>query len=197
MKRDGILFVAGFVAAFGLFGAVLFHNRSGGHWTRPAPTPPSAPWQQTVTPVETANPILLEESQRWLPKPDTRHRPVYRIVSCRGDNRLIPDLRGLNVNVFADSISCERLARSVLRLNGVIESSPRPADVVLVVTRSSFSNPLNSRYGSLSDLKRDSETLLSISGPNGHIYVFSIDDEMQTADVFHTKFKWDDYQFGQ
>jgi hypothetical protein len=119
-------------------------------------------------------------------------RPAYSVISGRADNRLVPDLRGLNVAVFADSISCQQLSRSVLRINGIIESQLKLADVVLVVVRSSLSYPLNYSYDSLSALKRDSEMQLNITGPNAHIYVFSIDDTLRTTEVFHTKFKWDD-----
>ena len=109
------------------------------------------------------------------------------------DSPKIPDLQNLNVTVITDSISCSRFARFIMRKNSKSESSLKGADVILTVVRSSLISPLNSSYNSIEDLKHDIKSQINISGSNGHIYVYRINDNLSVNEAFHSGFKWADY----
>lgn len=104
----------------------------------------------------------------------------------------IPNLKGVDVAVITDSISCSRLARYIMRRNNATESSLRKADVILTVVRSSLNYPLNSSYDSIGELEEDIERQLNISGSNGHIYVYRIEDDLSVNEIFHSGFEWTD-----
>ncbi|MCV4684428.1 hypothetical protein OFB94_32605, partial [Escherichia coli] len=72
------------------------------------------------------------------------------------------------------------------------ESSLRKADVILTVVRSSLNYPLNSSYDSIGELEEDIESQLNISGSNGHIYVYRIEDDLSVNEIFHSGFEWTD-----
>lgn len=103
-----------------------------------------------------------------------------------------PNLKSVDVASMTDSISCSRLARHIMRLNKKSESSLRDADVILVVVRSTFNNPLDSSYDSTGELKEDVEGCLNIAGSNGHVYVYQIDDDLKVEQIFHSGFEWTD-----
>jgi len=79
-----------------------------------------------------------------------------------------------------------------MRKNNKSESSLRGADVILTVVRSSLSWPLNSSYDSIGELKDDIESQLNISGSNGHIHVYGINDDLSVNEIFHSGFEWTD-----
>lgn len=80
-----------------------------------------------------------------------------------------------------------------MRKNHKSESSLRGADVILTVVRSSLNWPLNNSYDSIGDLKDDIESQLNISGSNGHIYVYRINNDLSADEIFHSGFEWSDY----
>lgn len=114
-------------------------------------------------------------------------------VFALDDYPRIPNLKSLNVAVLTDSISCSRLARFIMRKHHKSESSLRGADVILTVVRSSLNWPLNSSYDSVGKLKNDIESQLNISGSNGHIYVYVINDDLSVNEIFHSGFEWANY----
>lgn len=104
----------------------------------------------------------------------------------------IPNLKSVDVAVLADSISCSRLARYIMRSNKKTETSLREADVILAVVRSSLNTPLDDDYDSVGELKEDVESQFNISGSNGHIYVYQINSDRSVEEIFHSGFEWKD-----
>lgn len=104
----------------------------------------------------------------------------------------IPNLKSHKVAVITDSRSCEGFARYVLRRNGLSESRLRPATVILTVVRSGLNNPLNSSYDSIGELKDDIKNQMNMSGDNGHIYVYEINDDLEVSEIYHSSFEWTD-----
>ena len=64
----------------------------------------------------------------------------------------------------------------------------QPATVILVVVRSSLFNPLSSSYETVCELKEDAEIQLNISGPNFHVYLYSMDDDLRVTQLSHRSF---------
>jgi hypothetical protein len=97
----------------------------------------------------------------------------------------------LDVWVVAPSISTSVEARSVMAKLGWTEVALRRASAAVVVVRSGLNNPLLPSYRSTCDLTHDADFQLNISGPNFHVYVFSIADDMSVRQVDHTSYKAD------
>ncbi|MBU1121359.1 MAG: hypothetical protein KKF54_01505 [Candidatus Omnitrophica bacterium] len=114
-------------------------------------------------------------------------------VFALDDYPIIPKLKGYDVVVITDSISCSRLARYIMQQNYISESSLREADLILTVVRSSLNWPLDSSYDSIGELKKDIESQLNISGSNGHIYVYEINNDLSVYEIFHSGFEWENY----
>ena len=100
--------------------------------------------------------------------------------------------RGLSVYVIAPSISTSMEARSIRMKNGWSESRLRQADAILVVVRSMLFNPLDYSYDSVKELEEDADSQLNISGENFHVYIYSIDDDMEVNQEKHISYKADD-----
>ncbi len=96
--------------------------------------------------------------------------------------------RGEKVAVIAPSISTSREARAVLRENGLIETSFRDADAILVVVRSGLLFPLNYRYDSVKKLERDADMQLNISGRRFHVYLFQFNQDLSVSEIYHDKY---------
>ncbi|MBZ5635171.1 MAG: hypothetical protein LAO55_18770 [Acidobacteriia bacterium] len=92
---------------------------------------------------------------------------------------------GPGLAVIAPSISTAELARDIVGKLGVSEVRLRQATVILVVVRSSLYNPLSSSYESVSDLKKDADAQLNISGPTFHVYEYSMDDDLRVVQTGH------------
>jgi hypothetical protein len=99
--------------------------------------------------------------------------------------------RGLSVYVIAPSVSTSMEARSIRMKNGWTESRLRQADAILVVVRSMLFNPLNYSYDSVKELEDDADSQLNISGEKFHIYIYSIDDDMEVDQEKHVSYKAD------
>lgn len=97
--------------------------------------------------------------------------------------------RVLRVAVIAPSVSTSVEAREVLAKNGWSETSLRDADGVLVVVRSMLYNPLNYSYRSVSDLQRDADTQLNISGDNFHVYLYQMNNDLSVRQLKHASYK--------
>lgn len=100
--------------------------------------------------------------------------------------------RGLGVYVIAPSVSTSMEARSIRMKKGWVESSLRQADAILVVVRSMLFNPLDYSYDSVKELEDDADSQLNISGENFHVYIYSIDDDMEVSQEKHISYKADD-----
>lgn len=82
------------------------------------------------------------------------------------------------VKVIAPSTSTSILAREILVRTHAPEVPLRHASRVLVVVRSALVNPLMFSYPNYFDLVKNAEGQLNIAGPNYHIYVFSLEDDL-------------------
>ena len=92
---------------------------------------------------------------------------------------------GPGLFVIAPSISTGELAREIVRRLGIAEVRVRCATEILVVVRSELYNPLNFSYENVSDLKKDAEGQLNISGSNFHVYAYSMDDDLRVMQTGH------------
>ena len=99
---------------------------------------------------------------------------------------------GSKVAVIAPSVSTSMMARAILREMHLSETTLKHADYVLVVVRSSLSDPLSFSYETECELKQDAEDQLNISGPNFHVYIFGLDDALRASEESHKSIRADD-----
>ena len=83
-------------------------------------------------------------------------------------------------------------AHGILRDLRLIETSPRLAAYALVVVRSGLYNPLTGMYDSLAELEQDAEAQLNIAGPQYHVYLFQLDDNLRPYELDHKSFDAED-----
>jgi hypothetical protein len=113
MKREAILFVAVFVAAFAVFGAVLFHKGSESPSMQQARTPPPA-LQEPLTPVETATATRPKpiEGQGELPTAGITRQPdetaIAKLIVEQNESWLF--LRDSNGAIVKDSSGKRKLS---------------------------------------------------------------------------------------
>jgi hypothetical protein len=100
-------------------------------------------------------------------------------------------LAGSAVAVIAPSVSTSMMARTILAELHISETTLKHADHVLVVVRSSLSDPLSFSYESVCELKRDAENQLNIAGPKYHVYIYSLDDDLRASQQSHKSFPAD------
>jgi hypothetical protein len=103
---------------------------------------------------------------------------------------LVPSPR--NIVVVAPSVSTSMKAREIRMAAGLHEVALRYATRVLVVVRSSLFDPLDYSYNSFGELEEDADNQLNISGPNYHVYVYDLDDDLRPSRVSHKSFEADD-----
>jgi len=96
------------------------------------------------------------------------------------------------VAVIAPSVSTSMKAREICRSMHWSETSPKKADFVLVVVRSSLYNPLSYSYNCYCKLRDDADSQLNISGPTYHVYVYSLNDDLSVGQLKHVTFDADD-----
>ena len=89
------------------------------------------------------------------------------------------------VAVIAPSISTMSLANQILSEAGVSPVTPKQADEVLVVVRSSLFNPLQYSYSFYGDLYNAADRQLNISGPKYHVYLYSIGLDLNVFQMAH------------
>ena len=80
--------------------------------------------------------------------------------------------RAVTVGVIAHSVSTSMEARKIVAQMNWTLGQLASADTVLVVARSSLIDPLHASYRSSAELSKDAESLMNISGPKFHIYVY-------------------------
>jgi hypothetical protein len=93
--------------------------------------------------------------------------------------------------LIAPSVSTSIMARRILAEMYLSEVPLKRADRVLVVVRSSLSDPLNYSYETVCELRTDAESQLNIAGPKYHIYIYSMDDELRASELSHKSFAAD------
>ena len=97
----------------------------------------------------------------------------------------VKDTNSGGVAVIAPSVSTSMMARQVLAKLHTSEVRLRHADEVLVVVRSSLFDPLMSIYSSVCDLQKDADNQLNIAGPNFHVYLYRMDDDLRVTQTVH------------
>jgi hypothetical protein len=95
------------------------------------------------------------------------------------------------VAVIAPSVSTSMKAREIRMKLGWQELSVKKADVVLVVVRSALYLPLMPSYRSYCKLEEDAENQLNIAGPQFHVYLYSIKDDLSVVQLEHKSFDAD------
>lgn len=95
------------------------------------------------------------------------------------------------VAVIAPSVSTSMKAREIRSEMGWTEVYPKKADFVLVVVRSALYNPLMPSYKCYCDLKQDADYQLNIAGPNFHIYLYQLYNDLHVNQIDHTSFPAD------
>lgn len=97
---------------------------------------------------------------------------------------------GVNsVAVIAPSVSTSMKANQIIADKGWSLCSPREANAVLVVVRSSLMFPLNTSHDSYKELEEDAERQLNIAGRNYHVYLFRINDDLSVSEIDHKSFE--------
>ena len=105
---------------------------------------------------------------------------------------LIANLWSYNCAVIAPSISTQNESYRVMRKLQCSFSSFRDSDFILVVVRSELFDPLMLSYESVSELKRDSDMQLNISGSNFHIYIYGLNGDLSVNQLKHISYKAND-----
>jgi hypothetical protein len=100
--------------------------------------------------------------------------------------------RGEKVTVIAPSVSTSIEARAIMLRLGWIETNLREAQVILVVVRSMRYEPLGQIYGSHKELQEDANKQLNINGPDFHVYIYRINDDLSVTQIRHTSYEADD-----
>ena len=94
------------------------------------------------------------------------------------------------VYVIAPSASTRREAGRLMRFCRWSDTTAlRDADMVLVVVRSSGSNPLKSFYDSAKWLVDDASSLLNESGPLFHTYLYSVRKNLALDEANHRTYE--------
>lgn len=145
--------------------------------------------------VSTAADLRLEE---LIPKEKWEETGIARL-NQQEQKRLASEIAKLvpvkagssSVAVIAPSVSTSMIAREVLTKLRASEVGFRYADAVLVVVRSSLYNPLLASYGSVCDLQKDADGQLNIAGPNFHVYLYTMDDNLGVTQTGHQSFPAD------
>jgi hypothetical protein len=114
------------------------------------------------------------------------------ILDVQSKSQVNSALAGSKVVIIAPSVSTSMMARTILTELRLSETTLRHADRALVVVRSSLSDPLNSSYETECELKQDAENQLSIAGPNYHIYIYDLDDDLRAPEKSHKSFPADE-----
>jgi len=96
------------------------------------------------------------------------------------------------VAVIAHSVSTSMIARDVRMRKGWAELPLREADFVLVVCRSTLSDPLDYSYPSLRELDEDAENQLNIAGDRAHVYLYEVNADRSVVRRKHDSFRADD-----
>jgi hypothetical protein len=82
--------------------------------------------------------------------------------------------------------------RLILKNPGVMsESSLRRADGLLVVVRSALPQPLRAAYDTYCERKEDAERQLNIAGPNFHVYVYRLNEDLSVQQIRHESYPAD------
>lgn len=96
----------------------------------------------------------------------------------------------LRVVVIGPSVSTSMEARAVLaRLRWSETKNWKTADGILVIVRSALPLPLRSSYESVCDLKQDADHQLNIAGPNFHVYLFDLNDDLSVVQKAHQSYE--------
>jgi hypothetical protein len=139
--------------------------------------------------VSTAADLRLEE---LIPKEKWEETGIAKL-NQQEQKRLVSEIAKLapvkpssgGVAVIAPSISTGVMAREVLAKLRASEVGFCHADVVLVVVRSSLYNPLLPSYASVCDLQKDADGQRNIAGPNFHVYLYAMDDNLRVTQTGH------------
>lgn len=93
------------------------------------------------------------------------------------------------VAVIAPSISTSLKAREVRAQLNKKEVALRHAETILVVVRSPLSDPLRRAYDGVGELQEDADNQLNIAGSKFHVYLYSMDDDLNVSQTSHKS--WD------
>jgi hypothetical protein len=110
------------------------------------------------------------------------------LLGVQSQSQVRNTLAGSRVAVIAPSISTSMMARTIARELHLLETPLKRADHVLVVVRSSLSDPLRFSYETECELKQDAESQLNIAGPKFHVYIFALDDDLRASEEAHKSF---------
>lgn len=147
--------------------------------------------------VSTAADLPLEQlipREKWV---ETGIAKLSQMEQARLASEIVNVVRTVNkqtsggLAVIAPSVSTSMMARQLLTKLHSSEVGLRSAESVLVVVRSSLYNPLMPGYRSVCDLQKDAESQLNIAGPNFHVYVYAMDDNLRVTQSAHQSFPAD------
>jgi len=82
-------------------------------------------------------------------------------------------------------------ARKIITQMNLTQGQLTSADAVLVVARSSLLDPLQAAYRSAAELSKDAESLMNISGPMFHVYVYQQQENGRCFQLKHYSYAAD------
>ncbi len=100
-----------------------------------------------------------------------------------------PAVQGPILHTYAPSPSTQREAARLLRLCRWTDTATvRDADALLVVVRTARVEPLSVSYANLKWLRDDAHSLLNESGPQFHVYIYSIRSDLSVTQADHRSY---------
>lgn len=111
---------------------------------------------------------------------------IALMSTAHGEQKRTP---AISVAVIAPSVSTALEARRVMAYQGWSEGKLKTADAILVIVRSSLTLPLRASYAFISELKEDAERQMNISGPNFHIYLYHLGDDLECRELKHISYR--------
>lgn len=97
----------------------------------------------------------------------------------------------LSVAVIAPSVSTSIEAKRIIAQQRWTLGKFKTADAILVVVRSTLSNPLQSNYGFIGELSEDAENQLNIAGHTFHVYLYALGDDLECTQLKHLNYEAD------
>jgi hypothetical protein len=64
----------------------------------------------------------------------------------------------------------------------------KTADAILVIVRSALFNPLQPNYRFIGELSEDADNQLNIAGPQFHIYLYQLGDDLECTQLKHESY---------
>lgn len=109
-------------------------------------------------------------------------------LHCWGEAPEPAQRKVASVGVISPSVSTSMEATRILAKQGWTRGKMKSVDAILVVVRSCLPLPLRQSYGFVGDLKNDADSQLNIAGPQFHVYLYVLGDDLECTQIKHISY---------